>query len=197
MLILGIDPGSATTGFGLIEVGTTKTKSSGLCVIDYGCIVTPREWVMGDRLKKLHEELLILFKKYRPDMIAIEQIFFFSNAKTIIPVGQARGIVLLAAAESEITVKEYSPLQIKLEFTGYGRAKKPEVQKKLKEVVGITALKKDKTKKFSDGHHFDDAADALAVAICHFYKNGGEGFKTENTIPVSRATKKPKKVKKV
>ncbi|PIU68947.1 crossover junction endodeoxyribonuclease RuvC [candidate division WWE3 bacterium CG06_land_8_20_14_3_00_42_16] len=180
MLILGIDPGTATTGYGLIQI-RKNSVSGGLIaderkifkVIDYGCLVTSNEYSMGERLKKLYHELSELLEKHKPDVLAIEQIFFFSNAKTVMSVGQAKGIAMLVAAQKNIQIYEYTPLQIKLELTNYGRAKKPEVQKRVKQILGISALKKDKTKKFKDGYHFDDAADALAVAVCHSYKNGG------------------------
>lgn len=175
MVILGIDPGIATTGYGIIRVDSNKknTKTNlanGFDLIDYGCLVTDKEMKEPDRLKKLHGDMSALLEKHKPDIVAIEMLFFFRNAKTIIAVGQAKGVITLATSQSEIPVKEYAPLQIKSVLVGYGRAKKKEVEKKVKEILEEKTLKLKTGKKGKDNHFLDDAVDALAVAICHSIK---------------------------
>lgn len=149
MIILGIDPGTATTGFGVIK------KNKELTLIDYGCIKTTTNFTTAERLKKLHDQLNSLIKKHKPDMVAVEDIFFFKNLKTAIKVSQARGVILLTAAKSKIPVCEYTPLQIKQATTSYGRAEKMQVQKMVKVLLNLKEIPKP-----------DDAADALATAIC-------------------------------
>lgn len=150
MIILGIDPGTATTGFGLIE----KNKSN-LKLLKYGCIKTSVKLSTAERLNVIHKELNSLIKKSKPDIVAVEDIFFFKNLKTAIKVSQARGVILLTIAKSKIPVAEYTPLQIKQAVACYGRAEKIQVQKMVKYLLGLKELPKP-----------DDAADALAVAIC-------------------------------
>ena len=150
MIILGIDPGTATTGFGLIE----KNKSN-LKLLKYGCVKTSANLSTAERLDKLHKELSLLIKKSKPDIVAVEDIFFFKNLKTAIKVSQARGVILLTIAKSKIPIAEYTPLQIKQAVACYGRAEKIQVQKMVKILLGLKEIPKP-----------DDAADALAVAIC-------------------------------
>lgn len=150
MKILGIDPGTATIGFGLIE----KNKSN-LKLLKYGCIKTSANLSTAERLNKLHKELSSLIKIHKPDVAAVEDIFFFKNLKTAIKVSQARGAILLAIAQNKIPIAEYTPLQIKQAVTCYGRAEKAQVQKMVKVILSLEELPKP-----------DDAADALAVAIC-------------------------------
>ena len=150
MLILGIDPGTATTGFGLIEYQNKKAALKA-----YGCLKTLPSQNTAERLKDLNCQLDKLIKKYRPSLIAVEDIFFFKNLKTIIKVSQARGVILSCAAQNKIEVAEYTPLQVKQAITGYGRAEKTQVQKMIKAVLNLKEIPKP-----------DDAADALAVAIC-------------------------------
>jgi len=150
MIILGIDPGTATTGFGLIE----KNKSN-LKLLKYGCIKTSVKLSTAERLNVIYKELNSLIKKSKPDIVAVEDIFFFKNLKTAIKVSQARGVILLTIAKSKIPVAEYTPLQIKQAVACYGRAEKVQVQKMVKYLLGLKELPKP-----------DDAADALAVAIC-------------------------------
>lgn len=149
--ILGIDPGTAIIGFGLIK----KEGKSKLETIDYGCIKTSIEFSTAERLQKLHRELNLLIKKYKPDIVAVEDIFFFKNLKTAIKVSQARGVILLTAAQSKLRVEEYTPLQIKQAVACYGRADKKQVQQMVKTILNLKEIPKP-----------DDAADALAVAIC-------------------------------
>lgn len=149
MIILGIDPGTATTGFGVIK------KDKELKLIEYGCIKTAADLKTAERLKELHSQLNNLIKKYTPDMVAVEDIFFFKNLKTAIKVSQARGVILLTAANLKIPVFECTPLQVKQAITSYGRAEKIQVQKMVKILLNLEEIPKP-----------DDAADALAVAIC-------------------------------
>lgn len=153
MLTLGIDPGSAITGYGLIEEGTNSLK-----VIEYGCIRTSPKFTADERLKKLHEELNRLIQKYSPQAMAVEKLFFCSNAKTAGVVGQARGVILLSGSQQQIQVAEYTPLEVKLAVTGYGQADKKQVQQMVKALLSLDSLPKP-----------DDAADALAIAICHIH----------------------------
>jgi crossover junction endodeoxyribonuclease RuvC len=153
MIILGIDPGTATTGFGIIK--KSKIKSQKLKVIDYGCIKTSTNLSTAERLEKLHRELEKLIKKHKPEAVAVEDIFFFKNLKTAIKVSQARGVILLAAAKSNLPIYEFTPLQVKQAITAYGRAEKSQVQKMVKLLLELKDLPKP-----------DDAADALAIAIC-------------------------------
>ncbi len=149
MIILGIDPGTAKIGFGVIN----KTRE--LKLIEYGCIQTPKNLKDSQRLIKLHEQLQKIIKKHKPDMVAVEDLFFFKNLKTAISVSQARGVILLTAAKLKVPISEYTPLQIKQAVTGYGRAEKKQVQKMVKMILNLKKIPKP-----------DDAADALAAAIC-------------------------------
>jgi crossover junction endodeoxyribonuclease RuvC len=153
MLTLGIDPGTATTGFGLIT-----EKKSRLVFVDHGVITTtPKESSQG-RLRRIYGDLKKIMKDYKPRVVAIERIYFGVNTKTAIAVGQARAMALLTAAELKIRVAEYSPLEVKLAVTGYGRADKKQVQHMVKTLLGLSEIPKP-----------DDAADALAIAICHVH----------------------------
>lgn len=152
MIILGIDPGTAITGFGVLKKIKSKDE---LRVINYGLITTPVDLTTAERLNKLHKELNLLIKKYKPDIVAVEDIFFFKNLKTAIKVSQARGVILLTAAEFKIPIFECTPLQVKQAISGYGRAEKIQVQKMVKTLLNLKEIPKP-----------DDAADALAVAIC-------------------------------
>lgn len=150
MIILGIDPGYAIVGYGVID---TEKKDM---VVDYGAITTPKEDSMPIRLKAIEESLIYLFNKYKPEVIAIEELFYFKNQKTIIPVAEARGVILLTCQKYCGNIYEYTPLQIKQALTGQGRAEKAQVQYMVKAILNLNSIPKP-----------DDAADALAVAICH------------------------------
>ena len=150
MVILGIDPGYAIIGYGIID--TNKVDM----VVDYGAITTPKEDSMPLRLEAIDSSLKYLFDKYKPDVVAVEELFFFKNQKTVIPVAQARGVIILACQKYCGKIYEYTPLQIKQALTGQGRAEKAQVQFMVKAILGLTSIPKP-----------DDAADALAVAICH------------------------------
>ncbi len=150
MIILGIDPGYAIIGYGIID--TNKTNM----VVDYGAITTPKEDSLPVRLQAIDESLKYLFDKFKPDVVAIEELFYFKNQKTVIQVAQARGVIVLACQKYCANIYEYTPLQIKQAITGHGRAEKGQVQYMVKAILGLSAIPKP-----------DDAADALAVAICH------------------------------
>ena len=147
---MGIDPGTAATGFGFIKKLPDKLK-----IIDYGCIRTEAKFSTAERLKKIDQQLTKLIRKYKPERIAVEDIFFFKNLKTAVKVSQARGVILARAAQPKVSVIEYTPLQIKQAVTGYGRADKKQVQKMVQVILNLKEIPQP-----------DDAADALATAIC-------------------------------
>jgi crossover junction endodeoxyribonuclease RuvC len=153
MVILGIDPGTATTGIGIIDFKKTAQKQ--VSCLHFGVISTPAKMPMQDRLKILYDDLSAIIKEYKPEAVAIESLFFFKNAKTVMAVSQARGIALLAVAQKKIPLFEFNPLQAKIAVTGYGRAEKMQVQKMIKQILELDKIPKP-----------DDAADALAIAIC-------------------------------
>ena len=157
MIILGIDPGYALVGFGIIE----KTNR-GTTVIDYGVIETHKSEKMADRLNKIYDGICMLIEKYKPDQFAMEELFFQNNQKTAINVAMARGVTLLAATKmlGSNRLFEYTPLQIKQALTGVGRAEKQQVQYMVKAILNLKSIPKP-----------DDAADALAVALCHSQTN--------------------------
>ena len=150
--ILGIDPGLATTGYGAIEsVDNTELEMKGC-----GVVKTPAEEDFCNRLEILYDSIFKLTSRYQPDVISVEKLFFCKNVKTAIKVGQARGVILLAAGEAEAELTEYSPLKVKKTLTGNGNADKKAVQKMVKNELALSGVPKP-----------DDAADALAIAICH------------------------------
>ncbi|MBU0686277.1 MAG: crossover junction endodeoxyribonuclease RuvC [Candidatus Margulisbacteria bacterium] len=151
MIILGIDPGTATTGFGVIR----KLKNS-IEYIACGCIRTSSKLSDEKRLSIINQEFRKLIKQYKPNQVAVEKLFFGDNAKTAMVVGQARGVILLGAADSNLPLAEYTPLQVKIAITGYGRAVKSQIQQMVKVLLKLDKIPKP-----------DDAADALAIAICH------------------------------
>ncbi len=159
MLTLGIDPGTARMGWGIVE--TKKRGQKRLRLIEWGCVETVKEMAMPERLWKLHKELKKVVKEYQPEEVVVERLFFNANVKTAIAVGQARGVAMLVSAQSHLPLFEYTALEAKLVLTGYGRSDKKLVQQEVEKLLGIT-------KKITR----DDAADALAIALCHLYKNG-------------------------
>ena len=173
MIILGIDPGTATTGYGVIKIPDDilgREFKYDLELINYGNIFTPKEKVMGERLWLLHRELNKVIEQYKPDQIAVEMLFFGANLKTAIMVGQARGVVLMSAARHKIPVSEYTGLQVKLMVAGAGRADKDQVHDGVRKFLGADGRKRKKLKVNWKGGHLDDATDALAIAICHVLK---------------------------
>ena len=162
MIILGIDPGSVITGYCLLKKHSTQE----LEVLDFGCIITDKFSTTGEGLKQTHKEITNLIKKHRPVIMSIERLFFFKNLKTVMPVSQTKGVILLAAAENKLLVYEFTPLQMKMAIAGYGRAEKKQVQKMIKETVDLKKfdLSENNRKK-------DDAFDAIGIAICASLKN--------------------------
>lgn len=153
MLVLGIDPGTATTGYGLVR--ETETHPA---LVAYGTIQTPAGAPMPDRLRTIYQELKELVALHGPDTAAVEKLFFQRNVSTAMSVGQARGVALLALAEAGVSVGEYTPRDVKLAVAGYGGADKPQMQQMVRAILDLPEVPRP-----------DDAADALAVAICHLH----------------------------
>jgi len=151
MLILGLDPGTATVGYAILD----KNKSK-LTAVEYGCIKTSSCQPAGDRLVCIEKELQKIIKLFKPDEAAVEKLFFLNNITTAMAVSQARGVMILTLAKLKLPTFEYTPLQVKLTVTGYGKAPKMQIQRMVKGILGLKELP-----------HPDDAADALAIAICH------------------------------
>ena len=199
MLILGIDPGTATTGFGLVE----KKPDQDFEILEWGLIETNKETKPHIRLHEIHEQMLLILDKFKPDVLVMEKVFMFNNAKTVIRVSQAQGVILLASANSgfDIEVFEYAPQTIKKLITGSGRANKKEVEKHIYEILG----KKLEGLSMTDGHgkprkmtktYVDNAVDALAIAMCHLMK-----LHEDLLLPIDKSKIKikdvlPKKAKK-
>jgi crossover junction endodeoxyribonuclease RuvC len=154
MLALGIDPGTATTGYGLVK----ETASGDLQMIEFGIIRTKPTQKPEERLLELYKRIKEIILLHRPECSAVEKLFFQNNVTSAIAVGQARGVILLALAESALPVGEYTPLEVKKAVTGYGGAEKRQVQEMVKAILGLKEIPKP-----------DDAADALAIAICHLH----------------------------
>ncbi len=155
MRILGIDPGFGIIGFGVID----KTNS-GISVVDYGVITTPKEMYFPERLKAIYDSMTKLIERYKPDEVAIEELFFNKNITTGIKVAEARGIILLTFQQNQLPIFEYTPQDIKLALTGVGRADKSQVQFMVKTLLHLQKVPRP-----------DDAADAVAVALCHSQTN--------------------------
>jgi crossover junction endodeoxyribonuclease RuvC len=153
MLVLGIDPGTATTGYGLVREGDNGPE-----MVACGAILTPAGLPMPQRLASIYDQLKALIALHRPVTGAVEKLFFQKNVTTAMTVGQARGVALLAMAQAGLTIGEYNPLDVKLAVAGYGGADKKQMQGMVKAVLNLTETPKP-----------DDAADALAVAICHLH----------------------------
>lgn len=151
MLVLGIDPGTAITGYGIVEETNNRIK----CVT-MGCVRTPAGMPLQARLAIIYRELSGVISRYSPDCVSVEQLFFNTNVKSALAVGHARGVALLACAQAGLSVAEYTPLQVKLAVAGYGRADKKQMQSMVKLLLGLDEEPKP-----------DDVADALAIAMCH------------------------------
>ena len=151
MIILGIDPGLATIGFGVVKFERNKFTT-----IDHGAVITPPKTPVHERLKMIYEGMQNLIEAYNPDDLAIEELFYNTNQKTVISVCEARGVLLLCAHQNGLDINEYTPLQVKQSVVGYGRAEKIQVQTMVKNILNLEKIPKP-----------DDAADALAIAICH------------------------------
>ena len=151
MKILGIDPGTATTGWGLVNFENGKLKAESC-----GCILTPAKQNQAKRLDHIFSELQKIIKRTKPDVVAIEKLFFINNIKTAMTVGEARGVCLLASEQAGASIYEYTPLQVKQALTGYGKAEKKQIQMMVKTILKLKETPKP-----------DDMADALAIAITH------------------------------
>jgi len=157
MIILGVDPGLSLTGWGIIAASGSKTLS----LIEYGCIRTKPSIPLTERLKTIHLTLRGLMQKHKPEVMAIEELFFSKEAKTVAAVGQSRGAILLAAALENLPVCEYNPRHVKISLTGYGSADKNQIQQMVKMLLRMSEIPQP-----------DDAADALAMAISHAHSTG-------------------------
>ena len=153
MLTLDIDPGTATTGYGLVQ-----DNDGSLTVVEYGVILTPAETEMPLRLLEIYRQLSRIILLHRPESSAVEKLFFQKNVRTALSVGQARGVVLMALAEANLPVFEYTPLEVKQAVAGYGGADKNQVQQMVRALLSLNEIPQP-----------DDAADALAIAICHLH----------------------------
>ncbi|NQU77143.1 crossover junction endodeoxyribonuclease RuvC [Candidatus Falkowbacteria bacterium] len=149
-IILGVDPGLASTGWGII-----KKEKSNISLVDYGCISTSPEEPFSSRLKQIHEKLKKIIKNYKPARIALEDLFFAKNAKSALKIGEVRGVIKLTAIQCQVPLIEFTPLQIKQAITGYGRADKNQISQMVKLNLNLKEIPKP-----------DHAADALAIAIC-------------------------------
>jgi len=160
VLVLGLDPGIAITGYGLVE----ESPEGDLTCIEYGTVKTPAGQPMPSRLLSIDAELGALIERYKPDVVAVEELFFCRNVTTALIVGQARGVAILTAARADVPVREYKPMEVKQAVTGYGRAPKAQVQEMVRLLLNLDHVPKP-----------DDAADAVAVAVCHIHNVRLEG----------------------
>ena len=151
MIILGLDPGYAIVGFGVVSYNANRFK-----VLEYGAITTDKDTPFPKRLEEIYEGLNYLLEKYQPAAMAVEKLFFNTNTTTAISVAQARGVCVLSAFKHNVEVAEYTPLQVKMAVTGYGRAEKRQIMEMTKTLLGLKEIPKP-----------DDAADAIAIALCH------------------------------
>ncbi len=156
MRIIGIDPGYAIVGYGIVDYDDFRFKTVG-----YGAVTTKADDAFVDRLSDIYDDMVTLIKNYKPDCMAIERLYFNTNTTTAIDVAQARGVILLAAKKYGVAVSEYTPLQVKQSITGYGRAEKHQVMEMVKNLLQLSSVPKP-----------DDTADALALAICHGHSSG-------------------------
>ena len=155
MIILGIDPGIGRCGWGVIEANNAKLKA-----LAYGCIETDPKKEVAERLSEIYFEITKIIKKNKPNALSIEELFFNTNAKTAFVVGQARGVILLSGAENKLPIAIYTPLQVKIAVTGYGRAEKEQVGKMVKTILALKNIPKP-----------DDTTDALAIAVTHAFSH--------------------------
>lgn len=153
MLVLGLDPGLATMGYGLV-----RDEGQALITVAFGVIRTPAKTAKAERLVQLHDALDELISIYRPDVAAVEELFFSTNARTALTVGEARGVVLLTLAQAGLPIVEYKPMAVKQAVTGYGGADKMQIQQMVRILLSLDDIPRP-----------DDAADALAISICHHH----------------------------
>lgn len=173
MIILGIDPGTATTGYGVIKVPDDilgREFDYGIELVDYGNISTSKDDIMPKRLVQLHHGIEGLIEKYKPDLISVELLFFGINHRTAMAVGQARGVIMLSAGKHSVPIHEYTGLQVKLMIAGAGRADKKLVHEGVRKFLGANGKRyRELTVKWKGGH-VDDAIDGIAIAITHVLK---------------------------
>ncbi len=187
MLILGIDPGTATTGWGLVE----KLEGKDFQILEWGLIETKKETQPNVRLHEIHEQMLSILDKFKPNVLVMEKVFMFNNAKTVIRVSQAQGVILLASAGFSVEVFEYAPQTIKKLITGSGRAKKKEMDIAVRAILGSKLDKKDlkdgfgKTRKMTKTY-VDNAIDALGIAMCHIMKLNEDVLQKKDVSPKAR-----------
>lgn len=180
MRVLGIDPGTAIVGYSIIDYKNNKIQ-----LIDYGCIYTNKEDSLSLRLEQVYLRVESLINLYKPDHMAIEELFFFKNQKTIIEVGQARGVITLVGQKNRLNLFSYTPLQVKMGIAGYGRATKKQIQEMVKLILKLDEIPKP-----------DDAADALAIAITHVNsKIGFGGFERGDNVTKKLDTLKTDRIK--
>jgi crossover junction endodeoxyribonuclease RuvC len=153
--VLGIDPGTAATGYGIVD-----NSNSHLMALHYNCVITNPKESFANRLLKIFEELRHVIEVFHPNAVAIEHLYFYKNSKTAMQVGEARGVAILAGVSSKLEIFEYTPLEVKLALTGFGRAQKEQVQQMVKRLLRLQEVPQP-----------NDAADALAVAICHIHSS--------------------------
>lgn len=158
MIILGIDPGLATTGFGLVS--PIKNQASKLKCVAYGTIDTTPDTLLPQRLHKIHNDLSRVIAQYQPKALVMENVFFFKNAKTIVPVSQAQGVILLAAAKKKLPVYRYTPIEVKMTITGFVKSDKKDVQREIRKILRLEEIPKP-----------DDAADALSIASTYLIRS--------------------------
>ena len=153
MRVIGIDPGTAITGWGVIEGDGQK-----LHLVAYGVVITPAQQSLAQRLQTIYSELTVIIRQWQPETSAIEELFFSNNAKTALTVGHGRGVAMLALANANLSIAEYKPMEVKQAITGHGGADKAQIQQMVKLLLELEDIPRP-----------DDAADALAVAICHLH----------------------------
>lgn len=159
MIILGIDPGLANTGYGVVQK-TLKNNRNSFRSIAYGVIKTETTYTLQDRLNRLHTDLSRLIVQYQPQALVMENVFFFKNAKTLVPVSQAQGVILLAAAKKRLPVYRYTPIEVKLTITGFVKSDKKDIQREIAKILNLSEIPKP-----------DDAADALSIATTYLIRS--------------------------
>lgn len=174
MRILGIDPGYAIVGYGVLEFDNTRFK-----VINYGAITTESDTPFDKRLAEIYDDMCRVLDMFKPDCMSIEKLYFNTNITTGIDVAQARGVTMLAAVQRGVPIYEYTPLQVKVAVTGYGRAEKQQMQEMTKNILHLKEVPKP-----------DDTADALAIAICHGHTGGSKMSEIMRANEVKQLNKK-------
>lgn len=178
MRVLGIDPGTAIVGYGILDYIGNRFE-----LVDYGCIFTDKNLPMEDRLLEIFNGLNSIIEKHKPTHMAIEELFFFKNSKTVISVGQARGVIVLTGRMNNIPMENYTPLQVKMGITGYGKAEKKQIQLMVQKILGLKEIPKP-----------DDAADALAIAITHINSLSNSQFSLQKMNSLSSKEIKKEKI---